>query len=36
MGQPDQRRKKPLSFIAGLYKREVALELFVLKKDPLI
>lgn len=31
MGQPDQRRKKLLSFIAGLCNREVALELFVLK-----
>ena len=31
MGQPAQRRKKLLSFIAGLYNREVALQLFVLK-----
>ena len=31
MGQPDQRRKKLLSFIADLYNREVALELFILK-----
>lgn len=35
MGQPDQRKKKLVSFIAGLHKREVALELFVLKDDPL-